>query len=168
VIQRRMDGSENFYRNWSDYQHGFGDTCGEFWIGRNDNLYRLTSTSKYQLLIVLEDFDGNLACAVYDSFSVGPPSSDYTLKIGNYRGTAGDSLKYHNNMVFSTYDHDFKRVTCPALYKGAWWYNSCHESNLNGRYLHGNHTTYADGVNWLAFRGHHYSLKFTEMRAEMI
>ena len=28
-----MDGSENFYRNWSDYQRGFGSKNGEFWQG---------------------------------------------------------------------------------------------------------------------------------------
>jgi hypothetical protein len=33
MIQRRMDGSVNFYRNWTEYEHGFGDVYSEFWIG---------------------------------------------------------------------------------------------------------------------------------------
>ncbi|XP_031417953.1 microfibril-associated glycoprotein 4-like [Clupea harengus] len=35
VIQRRMDGTVNFYRPWNQYKEGFGNKEGEHWLGQN-------------------------------------------------------------------------------------------------------------------------------------
>ena len=33
VMQRRMDGSEDFNRTWQEFAEGFGNLTGEFWAG---------------------------------------------------------------------------------------------------------------------------------------
>ena len=166
VFQRREDGSVDFYRYWTDYQQGFGNLSGEFWLGL-DKIHRLTPTAT-QLQIDMQDFEGNSSYAQYSNFSVGDSVSKYTLSVSGYSGTAGDSLANgrHNGHKFSTrdQDNDAHSSFCAQVYKGGWWYDACHTSNLNGLYHGGPHSSYADGVNWLAWRGYYYSLKFTEMK----
>ena len=62
----------------------------------------------------------------------------------------GDSLSGHVGQKFSTpdQDNDVNSYSCAVRYKGAWWYGNCLNSNLNGRYLRGNHTLAGEGVNW--------------------
>ena len=172
VFQRREDGSVDFYRYWTDYQQGFGNLHGEFWLGL-DKIHRLTPTAT-QLRIDMQDFDGNSSYAQYSSFSVGDSVSKYTLSVSGYSGTAGDSLATgafvpngHHGQQFSTRDRDndvLPNEHCAQRYKGGWWYAACHSSNLNGLYHRGSNTSYAEGVNWHTWRGYYYSLKFTEMK----
>ena len=161
VFQRRMDGSVDFYRNWTDYRQGFGNLNGEFWLGL-DKIRRLTTIST-ELRVDMQDFNGNSRYAQYAIFRVGVPSSEYILSISGYSGTAGDSLRMHNGYRFSTRDNDNDkcRCNCAQRYKGGWWYYACYRSNLNGRYLW---RSRADGVVWETWRGKYYSLKFTEMK----
>ncbi|XP_003389966.1 PREDICTED: ficolin-1-like isoform X1 [Amphimedon queenslandica] len=164
VFQRRMDGSVDFYRNWTDYVKGFGDLNGEFWLGLH-KLSRLTDANNLNLRVDLEDFDGNKKYATYH-FRVFDASFEYKLLAFAYGGDAGDGLSIHNGLRFSTKDRDndiWATGSCATTYGGAWWYKDCYTSNLNGLYLIGYNST-EKGVNWLKFPTKYYSLKTSEMK----
>ncbi|KAJ8046538.1 Ficolin-1 [Holothuria leucospilota] len=166
IIQKRLDGSVGFYRGWEDYKEGFGNINSEYWLG-NEKLFYLTAQGDYRLRVDLKDFEGETRYATYDKFRIGDETTFYKLMLGVYSGNAGDSLRNHNNTGFSTKDADNDsnaNGNCAVSYKGAWWYTECHSSNLNGLYHGGGHESYADGVNWSAWRGYYYSLKATEMK----
>jgi ficolin len=89
----------------------------------------------------------------------------------NLTGDAGDSLMVHNGMKFTTkdVDHDLRKANCAQVFKGAWWYKNCHASNLNGLYHRGgNHTSYADGINWSIWKGNYYSMKTVTMKIKEV
>ncbi|KAM7440460.1 hypothetical protein ABFA07_010398 [Porites harrisoni] len=163
VFQRRQDASVSFHRTWDDYKRGFGDLKGNFWLG-NDKIHRITSANRMILHIDLQDWNGVKVFARYENFKIGDEKSMYTLTASGYNGTSGDSLSYHNNMMFSTTDIDndkWESGSCSNDLTGGWWFNDCHMSNLNGQYL-GNTKAY-NGVGWARFK-HNLSLKFVEMK----
>uniref|UniRef100_A0A6Q2X2K7 Fibrinogen C-terminal domain-containing protein n=1 Tax=Esox lucius TaxID=8010 RepID=A0A6Q2X2K7_ESOLU len=166
VIQKRLDGSVNFFRNWETYKQGFGNIDGEYWLGL-ENIYWLTNQGNYKLLVTLEDWSGRKVFAEYASFRVEAEADFYKLRVGRYHGNAGDSLTWHNGKQFTTLDrdHDVYSGNCAHYQKGGWWYNACAHSNLNGVWYRGGHyrSRYQDGVYWAEFRGGAYSLKKVTM-----
>ena len=169
VFQRRMDGSENFYRGWADYVSGFGleRLEGEHWLGLN-HIHCLTSSApRTELWIDLANFEGNYKYAHYAFFYVDNGSTNYRLSINGYSGTAGDSIAGDhslNGMMFSTFDrdNDIKATSCVGERLGAWWHKDCGHSSLNGHYYRGGVVNFR-GVKWSTFRGD-YSLKYAQMK----
>ena len=174
VFQRRQDGSVNFYLNWTDYESGFGNLSGEFWLGLS-KIHHLTKEGSNILRVDLGDFEGNRAYAQYSTFNIGNSTTEYTLTVGGYSGTAGDGLitdsnfgqaHNHNGQKFSTRDEDNDNTggNCANYWKGAWWFNSCMQSHLNAPYSYTSIVSSWSGVLWYDWRGDTYSLKFTEMK----
>ncbi|XP_051811080.1 tenascin isoform X2 [Acanthochromis polyacanthus] len=159
VFQRRKDGSVDFFRGWKEYTKGFGDVNGEFWLGL-ESLHNLTTMAKMSLRVDLRDQDESVF-AQYSTFEVA--KRNYKLTVGGYTGTAGDSLTYHNNRIFSTKDRDPATfiTRCAMSYRGGWWYKNCHEANLNG--LYGIDVKH-QGVIWTSWKGKEVSIPFTEMK----
>ena len=158
VFQRRMDGSVDFYLNWDDYVHGFGNISEEHWLGLS-KLHRLANVSRL-LRIDMRNEDGVNINAKYSSFYIGGSSTDYTLHVSGFSGSSGvgDALTYHNGYKFTTKDNDndARSNNCAVVYTGAWWYNNCHNSNLNGHY---GDTVLSQDVNWYNIR-----IRFAEMK----
>ncbi|XP_023276562.1 tenascin-like isoform X3 [Seriola lalandi dorsalis] len=159
VFQRRKDGSVDFFRGWKDYIRGFGDLSGEFWLGL-DRLHNLTAMTRMSLRVDLRDGHESVF-AKYSTFEVA--RRNYKLTVNGYSGTAGDSLSYHNNRIFSTRDRDLAPfiTRCAMSYRGGWWYKNCHEANLNG--LYGIDVKH-QGVIWTSWKGKEFSIPFTEMK----
>ncbi|KAM9296264.1 microfibril-associated glycoprotein 4-like [Gastrophryne carolinensis] len=175
VIQKRFDGSVDFYRGWADYTRGFGRADGEYWLGLR-NIHLLTQKKSYRLRIDLEDFEGDRRFVTYSDFAISPlaifPEQDgYRLSIDGFKEgdpskPVGNCLSGVSGTPFSTYDNDrdSSSANCAAIYKGAFWYTSCHNANLNGQYLQGATDNYATGLVWNTWKGYKYSLKRSEMK----
>jgi hypothetical protein len=86
--------------------------------------------------------------------------------VSGYSGTAGDCLAYHNGMMFSTYDRDHDKWwdNCAKHRHGAWWYNECQFSNLNGRYYNNPGKDVLSGNIWYYWKNNFYNLKKVEMK----
>lgn len=104
VIQNRLSGDINFFRDWNDYKEGFGYVGGEFWMGL-EKIHELTSNELHELMIIIEDFNGEKKIAKYAGFAVSSENGGYALNVlGKYSGDAGDAFTYHAGMKFSTYE----------------------------------------------------------------
>uniref|UniRef100_A0A3Q2TNZ3 Microfibril associated protein 4 n=1 Tax=Fundulus heteroclitus TaxID=8078 RepID=A0A3Q2TNZ3_FUNHE len=167
VFQKRMDGSVNFYRPWDQYKFGFGNAAGEYWLGL-ENIFHLTQRKKSELLIDMEDFEGNKSYARYTSFSVGPESDGYKLHLSEFNsGGAGDSLSIVSGQKFSTFDKDQDTWVnnCARSFIAGFWFSDCHSANPNGVYRWGaDDSLYAIGVEWISWKGRGYSLKAISMK----
>lgn len=150
VVQRRRDGSEDFYRYWDDYKHGFGRPAAEHWLG-NEAMHELTKSGNYSLRIDLWDTSGNYKFVEYENFQVASEAERYRLEVLGYRGNASNALEYHSGMAFSTRDrdNDFSSTHCAVYYSSGWWYNHCQYVNINGKYNVGLTWYDMDALEWV-------------------
>ncbi|KAM8718089.1 hypothetical protein ACLKA7_004747 [Drosophila subpalustris] len=78
IILRRMDGSVNFTRNWTEYKNGFGNLDGEYFLGLH-KIHAMTAERRQELLVLVEDFEGDRRYETYDEFAIGNEDQQYEL-----------------------------------------------------------------------------------------
>ncbi|KAJ8017421.1 Fibrinogen-like protein A [Holothuria leucospilota] len=168
VFQRRLDGSVEFYRPWNEYKNGFGFLRKDFWLG-NDKISYLTNQKIYELRIDMNNVNGQPFFAKYNLFRISDDRTKYRLVgLGDYNSTStanNDSMNHHRNQSFSTYDRDNDHssyTNCAEYRHGAWWFNDCATSQLNGLYNAG--STDFKSIEWNSLPGGHYHLKYSEMK----
>ena len=166
MFQRRIDGTENFYRNWLAYKTGFGKLNGNFWLGL-EKIHRITAKdSRPTLRVEVRHKNEKNGYAEYTTFRVSDESDKYRLTVGGYSGNAGDSLAAHNGMFFSTYDRDNDRLASNFVktYRGAWWHNQCNYSNLNGNYPPASGSTDPKFISWYHLASAYGDIVFSEIK----
>ncbi|NXX21097.1 ANGL4 protein, partial [Podargus strigoides] len=171
VIQRRTDGSVDFDQLWDAYKNGFGDLRGDFWLGL-EKIHHLVQEGRYNLLIELEDWEGN-SQVVQFVFSLGGESTAYTLNLlGPLSGELENSIGDFRQLPFSTRDrdHDLKADTnCAKHLSGGWWFSTCGHANLNGKYFRSiprQRHERKQGIFWKTWKGRYYPLKSTTMKIQ--
>ncbi|XP_001850191.2 angiopoietin-related protein 1 [Culex quinquefasciatus] len=168
VIQNRLDGSVYFEREWAEYKSGFGNLKGEFWLGL-DKIHEITSTKKYELVILLTDWSDTVKFAKYSEFRVAGEAEFYAIKkLGTFNGDTTDAMMMIQGTKFSTVDKNNEAMmgTCVTTRRGGWWYieMTCGDSNLNGLYQNGGTGGVDLEVNfWTPIQGTNYGLKATRM-----
>lgn len=182
VILRRLDSSlPSFNRSWEEYRNGFGCLNDSFWLGLERIRYVVShnlpgcSNTTHQLYVGMEQyhlFNPTMPYnwAVYNFFSIGDESANYDLNIDNVGGgssydtlsKAGDALKIHSGVEFSTYDHDNDISTghCAETGGGGWWYRNCLDSHLTGMFYDQGYMPPPayDGIIWEGTTSDHDSL----------
>ena len=68
-------------------------------------------------------------------------------------------------MAFTTRDkdNDLSKRNCAVAYGGGWWFRSCLNANLNGKYLEKD-KTHGKGIVWLKGKFRSVRLTFSEMK----
>ncbi|XP_060667056.1 angiopoietin-related protein 7-like [Drosophila nasuta] len=136
VIQQRVGGKESFKRDWATYRKGFGSFGSDFFLGL-EKIHRITSLQRFELYIHLVDENGSTFNARYDDFKISDEDNGYALSLGKFNGTIEDSMRYNENMNFSTFDHNNDKddnVNCAVWFKSGWWYKACSDCYLNAPY----------------------------------
>ncbi|PIK36952.1 putative ficolin-2-like [Apostichopus japonicus] len=128
--------------------------------------------TRYRIRIDLVTREYNSYYGKFDFFRINDESDNYRLSgLGTYSGTVdersspdGKFLRYHLNHEFSTKerDNDAYSNNCAVSYHGAWWYDDCYDSNLNGDY-HASLNSYSS-IYCYYIPGPDYNIKYTEMK----
>ncbi|CAL8252773.1 unnamed protein product [Merluccius merluccius] len=111
---------------------------GEFWLGL-DHIHSLSNQGLYTLQVQVSDWTGEEQLVNYQ-FRLDGPENDYALHLEPISTTGipeGAMATRASGLPFSTSDRDndlSADINCAKSLSGGWWFSSCGEWNLNGRY----------------------------------
>ncbi|TKS74359.1 Angiopoietin-related protein 4 [Collichthys lucidus] len=177
VIQKRHDGSQNFNQLWETYKRGFGSLNGEFWLGL-ENIHSLSKQGQYILRVELvsgQAGEQQQQQAAQYHFQLDGEEKKFTLHLQE-ESSSGDQEKIMTSgtsgLPFSTADRDndlAADINCAEQLSGGWWFSSCGESNLNGKYPRRpstlrRHQSRRQGMFWTSTKGPNKSVKTTLMK----
>ncbi|XP_071818272.1 fibrinogen-like protein A [Apostichopus japonicus] len=170
VIQRRLEGTIDFNRNWQSYKDGFGFPNTEFWIG-NEKLAYLTNQEKYELRIDITSSTGTQMYIQYDNFRITEEKGGYGIvTLGSYSGNNADGYSYMKHLKgkkFSTPDRDNDGLNsnCAQMARGGWWFDQCNvDIYLNGIYGQSTNPRQEISIRNRKSRVRDGKLVFTEMK----
>ena len=169
VIQRRIDGSVNFNRGWSDYKNGFGDVNGEYWLG-NEFVHQYTKMYQTEMKIEAVAFDGVNASTKLQNFTLSDEASKYIFEYDSCSRLCDDFVGI-KGMKFTTSDQDNDLINggnCASTYFGGWWFKGCFLMYFNGKYSNVEQVVKSSRIHWNNFRNHYKSLKETKMMIRRI
>lgn len=129
VMQRRLYGSASFNRSWYEYQTGFGNLNGSFWLGL-EKIHDIAPHSRPAILRIemrYKDHSDSIRIAEYQSFSIGPVGDHYRVNVFGFTGNATNIMMGHDFSPFSTYDadNDNEAGNCASHIGGGWWLTRC-------------------------------------------
>ncbi|XP_015682467.1 angiopoietin-related protein 4 [Protobothrops mucrosquamatus] len=148
---------------------GSPEASRDFWLGL-EKTHRVVKAEAFQLLIELQDWEGNAQKAHF-LFRLGGEETAYTLSLlGPIRGELESAMGDFPQLPFSTRDrdHDLKGDTnCAKHLSGGWWFSYCGHVNLNGRYFRSiprQRHERKQGIFWKTWRGRYYPLRYAAMK----
>ncbi|XP_060582165.1 ficolin-1-like [Ruditapes philippinarum] len=139
IFHRRMDGSVDFYRKFTEYENGFGNVDGELWLGLQ-YIQELAEQGSTEIRLDMTRNDSTTGHETCPDFKL-TEGTKYKLNIGPCKvaGFLGKGFAYYYRNSFSTNDRDLDMSSgrnCAVEYHGAWWYHDDSTwVNLNGLYV---------------------------------
>lgn len=104
-----------------------------------DHIHSLSNQGQYTLQVQLSDWTGEEQLVNY-RFQLDGPVNNYALYLEPMSPTGapeGAMATGASGLPFSTLDRDNDLsgdINCAKSLSGGWWFSSCGEWNLNGRY----------------------------------
>ncbi|XP_060574329.1 uncharacterized protein LOC132732010 [Ruditapes philippinarum] len=123
MFQRRFDGSVDFYRNFLEYENGFGNAEGELWLGLK-YIQELADKSRSEVRLDMTNHNNDTGYETFREFKL-TDGIKYRLIIGLREASdnIAKGLWYSNLAAFSTFDRDLDfggSRNCAVDRHGAW------------------------------------------------